>query len=313
MERVDFNGNGDDAAATGCRPPIFVLGVQRSGTTMLRLMLNNHPNIAMPHETAFITQFTSRLQDYGDLQDRRNARRLLDDIAAHPFVVRGDLIPDKKAVFDQPITSYADLIDAIMSEYARFLGKPRWGDKTPGYTPEINILWNLFPDAKLIHLIRDGQGVAISQRRIGWCPNNLHLLADDWRWKTVICHKVGTTLGSDRYLELRYEDLVRDSEGTLRHVCRFIGEAYIETMLRYHEDAMRVVPKESLQWHRNSVRAPDPNKVFAWKRELSPSDRVIYDEVAGDALELFGYERESMRGTVYTKMKKAYYTFCVRW
>jgi len=95
--------------------PFFVLGAQRSGTTMLRLMLNNHPRLAVPHETVYVTQFHRKLQRYGDLAQHANMRTLLDDIAAHPQVVKGRLIDDKEAVLAQDPTTYAELIDAIMT------------------------------------------------------------------------------------------------------------------------------------------------------------------------------------------------------
>jgi hypothetical protein len=295
------------------KQPFFVLGAQRSGTTMLRLMLNSHPNLAIPHETAFMTLFRPKLHEYGDLAHRKNAARLLDDIAEHPLVVRGRHIVDKAAILSHPIANFADLIDAIMSEYAAAQGKSRWGDKTPFYTPDIDVLWQLFPGAKFLHLVRDGRDVALSQRTISWLSTNLQVLAGDWRWKTTVCHKVGAVIGPDQFLEMRYEDLVRDPEGCLRRICQFIEEPFADEMLRYHESAQAVVPTESLQWHRNSVRAPNPGKLFEWKHKLSVSDRIIYEQIAGSALDLFGYEREHLASTLGSRLKNFYYAAVVRW
>src|SRR5688572_22151706 len=100
------------------KPPFFLLGSQRSGTTMLRLMLNNHPNLAIPHESVFITNYFQRLSDYGDLSNRENARRLLDDVCQHPQVRRGKLIFDRDAILDRKIESYRDFVDAIFQTYA---------------------------------------------------------------------------------------------------------------------------------------------------------------------------------------------------
>jgi len=167
-----------------------LLGSQRSGTTMLRLMINNHPNLAVPHETAFMTVFYHKLQEYGDLSKRENAAHLLEDISQYHLVVRGNHITDKSAILSYPISSFSNLINAIMSEYAKAQGKSRWGDKTPYYTPDIDILWQLFPGCKIIHLIRDGRDVLLSQLKINWLSNSVPQLAEDWRWKTTICHKV---------------------------------------------------------------------------------------------------------------------------
>lgn len=295
------------------KPPFFVVGSQRSGTTMLRLMLNQHPNLAVPHETAFITVFFRRLQAYGDLSRRENAARLLDDVAQHPLVVRGGHIPEKEAVLAYPIASFADLVDAILSEYARVRGKARWGDKTPFYTLDVDVLWRLFPGCKIIHLVRDGRDVALSQRRIRWCSKSLPRLAEEWRWKCTVCHKVGSVLGPQHYLELKYEDLVLDPEGCLRVICAFLEEPFVAEMLSYPQTARQVVPGESLQWHGHSVQMPNPNKLFAWKHRLSAADRIIFEQVAGPALDLFGYERERNPSTLGSRLKNLYYSLVVRW
>jgi hypothetical protein len=295
------------------KQPFFILGSQRSGTTMLRLMINNHPNLAVPHETAFMTLFYPRLEDYGDLSQRKNAARLLDDIARHPLVARGGHIADKDAILSYRISNFPDLIEAIMTEYAEARGKLRWGDKTPYYTPDIDILWRLFPDCKFIHLVRDGRDVALSLRNISWSSKSIPRLAEDWRWKTTVCHKVGSVLGPEHFLEMKYEDLVRDSERCLRRICDFLDEPFAPEMLSYHQSARDVVPGESIQWHSNSVRAPNPDKLFAWKRELSLADRIIFEQIAGSALDLFGYEREDHHSSLGSKLKSLYYALIVRW
>lgn len=299
--------------ASSRKTPFFVLGSQRSGTTMLRLMLNQHPHLCVPHETGFMTRFYREQHRYGDLSVPDNAARLLDAIARTPKIAKGGHILDREAILSRPIRAYPDLIDAIMDEYAKAQGKPRWGDKTPFYTLDIDILWTLFPGCKIIHLVRDGRDVLLSQRNISWCSNSVPRLAEDWRWKTTVCHKVGSVLGPAHFLELRYEDLVRDTEGALKAICRFLDEPFAPQMLHYHEHAPGAVPSDSLQWHRNSVKAPDPSKLYAWKRRLSPADRIIFEQNAGPALDLFGYERENHPSTLGSRLKNLYYALVVRW
>src|SRR5215469_8258471 len=116
----------------GDSAPFFVVGAPRSGTTMLRLMLDAHPELAVPFESGFIVDFYRRREEYGNLSLRQNAIRLLHDIGEHPMVRRGGLISDPDAVLEQPVRTYRDLVDAIFRAYARRQGKARWGDKTPG-------------------------------------------------------------------------------------------------------------------------------------------------------------------------------------
>ncbi len=295
------------------KPPFFVLGSQRSGTTMLRLMMNNHPNLAIPHETGFFVQFREAIDQYGDLAVKENAAKLLEDISRHHLVRRGGHITNREAILDHPIRSFPDLIDAILTEYAISHGKQRWGDKTPCYTLYIEVLWKLFPGCKIIHLVRDGRDVALSQRKIEWMSNSLPTLAADWQMKTLICHKVGSVLGKDHFLELKYENLVTDTESTLRSICGFLDEPFTDDMLEYHRNAKAVVPSASLKWHGNSVQAPDPDKLYKWQSKMSKSDRIIFEQVAGQALKLFGYELEGHKSTLASRLKSLYYATVVRW
>jgi len=304
-------GRGWEMAETQ-KPPIFVLGSQRSGTTMLRLMLNNHSRIAIPHESGFITSLFHKLDRFGDLSERGAVERLLEAVAKNPHVARGKLIVDREDVLARPIADYRDFVAAVFQSYAEHTGKPRWGDKTPSYTEEIDVIRRIFPDAKILHIVRDGRDVVVSHKGLSWASGNYLKLVADWRWKVTIAHKVGSVLGDD-FLELRYEDLVRQPEATLRRICDFVGEAYEPEMLNYSETAGDVVPSESLVWHRNSIRPPDPSQLDKWKTALSKAERILFEEIAGDALELFGYERENRAPTLSSRLLKAYYTLIKRY
>jgi hypothetical protein len=300
------------ATARSSATPFFVVGAQRSGTTMLRLMLNNHPRLAVPFESGFIPVFFRRLGEYGNLGEPANATRLLKDICLHPKVEKGKLVPDAEAVLSRRIASYRDLIDAIFSEYAERKGKARWGDKTPAYITEIDILLQIFPGCRLIHMVRDGRDVALSLGGINWGSRHIPSVAEDWRWKTVLAHKIGTVLG-DRFLEVRFEDLIHDTEGELRRICEFLGEAFDPAVLQYAASGETEMPIDSMQWHRTSTRPPDPEKVYEWKRRMPVADRILFEAVAGDALELFGYERERLAPTVGSRIKGLYYAVVQRW
>jgi len=300
------------AAAEASAVPFFVVGAQRSGTTMLRLMLNNHPRLAVPFESGFIPVFFGRLAEYGSLTEPSNAERLLNDICLHPKVDKGGLVPDVAAVLSRRIASYRDLVDAIFREYAKRKGKARWGDKTPAYITEVETIASIFPEARLIHVVRDGRDVALSLGGLNWGSRHIPRIAQDWRWKTVLAHKVGTVLG-DRFLEVRFEDIVRDAEGELRRICEFLGEPFDPAVLAYSASAESEMPPDSMQWHRTSTRPPDPAKVYEWKRRMPIADRILFEAAAGDALELFGYERERLAPTLGSRIKGLYYAVVRRW
>ena len=293
--------------------PFFVVGSQRSGTTMLRLMLNKHPDLCVPHESGFIVEQARQADRFGDLAQADNRARLVDAIAAHRFVVAGKLLPDRDAVLAEPAASYAEVVDAIFRCYARARGKRRWGDKTPDYGQDIGVLWSLFPGAQFIHVVRDGRDVALSLRTLSWGSRNMIGLARDWAWKTIVPHKVGAALGPRHYMEIRYEDLVREPEAGLRRICAFLGERYDPAMLSYAEDAAKEVPAGSLQWHRTSVSPPDKARAEAWRTRMSVADRAIFEEHAAEALALFGYELERHPPSWGTRLRKLRYLLVNRW
>lgn len=294
------------------QPPFFVVGAQRSGTTMLRLMLNKHPEVSVPFESGFIVDFFRVGQAYGDLAHEDNARRLLLDIAAHPLVRKGALVPSPDAVLRYPIRCYRDVVDAIFRVHALGQGKQRWGDKTPSYVTEVDTLRAIFPHCKIVHLVRDGRDVAISNRNVEWGIRSLPRAAADWRWKTLLAHKVGSVLGPD-YLMVRYEDLVAQPEASLRRIAEFLGIEYTPAMLDYPDGGAAQMPLESMRWHRNSIRAPDVALVGQWKRAMARSDRIIFEQCAGDALKTFGYELEGRSSTLGSRLRNLYFATMMRY
>jgi hypothetical protein len=286
--------------------PFFIVGAQRSGTTLLRLMLNCHTRLCVPFESVFITEFFHRLSEFKELAEPTNCRRLLNEIATHRFVLKGELLPDPEAVLAQSPQTYAELVDAIFSVLAHREQKVRWGDKTPSYVTEIDTLWQLFPGAKFIHLVRDGRDVALSLRRVAWGNKHLPRAAEDWRRKTELAHKMGAMI-PENFFEVRYEDLIQNTGQVLKSICEFLSEPYEAAMLSYHERAREFMPENSLQWHHTSVSPIDANKVYEWKGLMPNTDRAIFESIAGSSLKLFGYETEDRPATLATRVRKLRY------
>jgi len=286
--------------------PFFVVGAQRSGTTMLRLMLNAHSRLCVPFESRFIPDFHRRLAAFGDLSKLDNQRALLDAIAEDAFVRKGRLIPDKDAVLAHKPQDYAQLVHGIFAALAESEGKARWGDKTPSYVLDMDTLWTLFPGCRFIHLVRDGRDVALSMRSVSWGSPDLLRVAQDWRWKVTMGRKMGHMVPG-HYLEIHFEDLVAEPRATLRRVCEFIGERFEDSMLDYPDTAVGAMPASSLVWHRSSVRHPDVEKVGVWRSHMTRTDQAIFDGAAGEALSAFGYPRTGAQRSLATRLRFARY------
>ena len=136
--------------------PLILLGVSRSGTTLLRVILDRSPGVAIPDESFFVPLLARRHRG------RVDAGRFLDDLGRLPVLADWGLRPGDVAPLLSWDLTTGDAIAAIFEAYALKAGKPRWGDKTPMYMRHLPLLENLFPDAVYVHLIRDGRDVALS-------------------------------------------------------------------------------------------------------------------------------------------------------
>jgi hypothetical protein len=200
----------------------------------------------------------------------------------------------------------------VLRVYARSRGKPRFGVKTPSYASEIDSIHSILPRSRIIHIVRDGRDVAVSNRGVSWGSSHVVRVARDWRWQVLVGRKLGNMLGS-QYLEIRYEDLVHSPERELARACEFLDVPFDRSMLDYHETAAGEMPADSLRWHGASVSAPDQRKAGAWRHALSVADQLLFEEAAGDALDLFGYPRANAKAGLALPLKRAYYAVVKRW
>jgi hypothetical protein len=224
------------------RPPIFIVGCQRSGTTLLRLILDSHPHISCGPETRFLRSFKAITRDEWD---------------------RMSLYGFPKQYWHDRVASF---FDSFQSEYAHSRGKSRWADKTPLYAVELDYIFELFPDAQVIHVIRDGRDVVASHRdTFGYWS----AVKATVKWKRYIdfARSVGKSCGEGQYCEVRYEDLVRNTEAVLRRLLAFLGEPWDPCVLDYDNAPHDVLER----YQRHTAR----------RREAAKADSAIYNHRVG--------------------------------
>lgn len=274
------------------RNPFFILGCGRSGTTLLRLMLDSHRDLTIPGESHFITRLWERrhaYQDKGKLQSERLARSILESTHFKRWSIPTELVWQKIAGKE---ATFANVISAIFEAYAEASQKLRWGDKTPIYVRRIPVLLELFPDAQFIHIIRDGRNVAMSYLSVPWGPRNIWSAAWKWQFDVSRGMRDGRPLGMHRYREVRYEDLILKPEITLRELCLFIGADYDPAMLEYHRTAdRRLHAGPGGERFHMSVTRPPTRGLREWRADMRTSDIMNFESIAGSLLEKLGYER----------------------
>jgi hypothetical protein len=282
-----------------------VVGAPRSGTTLLRLMLDSHPELAIPPETGFLSA-AGRLRGTGDgLRERffRTVTAFPPEAPAWPdFGIPADDFREALEAIE-PFTASAGF-RAFYRLYAARHGKPRWGDKTPIYCLHVDLIRRVLPEARFIHIIRDGRDVALSLREQWFSPGrDMATLAK--YWARFVVRARGAGLGRADYLEIRYEDLVREPGPVLARTCRFLELDWDPAMLAHHtraaarldEHTGRIAPdgtqlvtrERRLRQQESTLRAPDPERVGGWRTAMLPEERAAFQRVAGKLLRELGY------------------------
>jgi hypothetical protein len=279
--------------------PIFIVGCPRSGTTLLRNLLRSHPHITFPRESHFIPSF---YRAYGDPLDEREALEVANRILALSWFKRWqlDLTPDRFS----GCRSFRAIVETLFDAWARKEGKPRWGDKTPHYVTEIPTLLELFPEAKIIHIYRDGRDVALSWLRARLEPGNLYMAARLWRTAVAAARRVGAVAPAETFLEVRYETLLAELPETMRGICEFVGEPFCEEVLR--PSPLGPAPGDR-RVRSVSTTVVVPSNVAKWKSKMSAGTRAFFESVAGDMLDELGYPTGSRRRRI-TGVERVFWT-----
>lgn len=286
-------------------PPLIVLGVSRSGTTLLRVVLDRSAGIAIPDESFFVPLLARRQGRTLDVE------RFLDDVARIPTIrdwglSSGDVAPRLEAGMPT-----GDAIAAIFEAYADRAGKPRWGDKTPMYMRHLPLLERLFPDARYVHLLRDGRDAALSFLEMPqgtftrtWAhPRTAGRFACLWRKEVSAARALGRRVGTGRYHEVRYEALVSRPEHVVREICAFAEIPFDPAMLDYAGSV-----DVSAKPHQQRLLRPPTTGVRSWREDMSAADTAAFERVAGDLLEELGYEVVSPdRGGMRAALAKGAY------
>jgi hypothetical protein len=276
--------------------PIFVLGCGRSGTTLLRLMLNSHPRIAIPGETWYFPELHAereRVADWPEAEWRDRLTEKLTGLSVFPELGITQMVL-REQLESLSRDDWPSVVASVNLAFAHAEGKPRWGDKTPGYVRCLPVLKALFPAAAILHVIRDGRDVALSflEQRFG--PTGILEGADYWRADVELGRLDGPRLFGNTYHEVRYEELVADPARVLAEVCTAIGESYDPAMLEYHGSAHRYLNDEQ-RWHDRTKSAPDQKRTERWRTEMKRDDEALFELAAGRLLETLGYPRTRHR------------------
>ena len=273
--------------------PFFIVGSERSGTTLLMAILGHHTRLAVPEVTWYYPRFRAFLHTYGDLEPPANFRTLVAEmifglktpffgLGLNPASIVDELIEQTCA------NTFAGAYAAILRLYARAVGKPRWGEKTPHNLFYVREILADFPDARFVHLVRDGRDVAVEQLRSAFGPRNVYAAALIWRRTQEVAARWRAELSPERWLDVRYEELAARPEEVVREVTRFLSEDYQPAVLDFHrgEVAQR---RARTRDHRPLGRPVSTDYVGIYQRHLGLHDQAVFNHIAGETLRRSGY------------------------
>jgi hypothetical protein len=278
--------------------PIFMLGAERSGTTLVMAMLACHPRIAVPEVVWYYPRFRPYLFTYGDLSKDENLRTLADEMVFGLKTPFWGMPVNVRTIVDEIMSdlkerSFAGIYCAMIERFARTSGdKPRWGEKTPHNLFFVKEILEDFPNAQLICITRDGRDTAADYLDSSFGPTNVFAAAESWALCQNAVKPWRKSLRSSQWLDLKYEDLVTDPKGVLLRTCDFLGEDYAPEMLGFFEtDLAR--NRGATKDHAPLGHAVSDRYVGIYKSQLSLRDQRIFAWVAGRELEEAGYAVEA--------------------
>lgn len=273
-------------------PYVFIVGSPRSGTTMLRRMINAHPQIQITRETHWVPRVYERRRGVdadgfvtGDIVEQLFKQRRFSQMKISRERLR-EFLADRERVH------YSTLVTHVFDRYGKRKGKLLVGDKTPTYVRKLPTLFELWPQTRVVHLIRDGRDVWLSMRNwrmahkaagkfATWQIDPLVTTALWWKALVMMGRRDGARVGQDQYVEIEYSRLVAEPECCCRRLARYLGIPADARMQRYYEGRTKAEPNLST----NAAWLPPTPGRRDWRTEMDMADLERFEAAAGNLLD----------------------------
>jgi hypothetical protein len=275
--------------------PIFIIGTQRSGSNLLRLMLNQLNEIASPHPPHILDRISPLIDYYGELSIEQNFRQLALDVCQlvelNPVPWEGVTLNLDDVISRCRNNSLAALHGAVYDICAESWGARTWCCKSLENIKYVDDIENYFEAPRYIYLYRDGRDVALSFRKAVVGEKHMYNIAKGWAQTQAIGLSLKENIDASRFFAVSYEDLTNDTEASAQRLCEFLGVAYSHQMLEFHRsDEARRAAESSTLWNR-LTKPVMKNNTRKFLHETSQEDITIFESVAGHVLDHLGYER----------------------
>lgn len=296
--------------------PFFIVGTERSGSNLLRLILDSHPRIVIPHPPHVMRYFSPLVAHYGDLHDPQRFRALVDDVLAlvHAHIHPWPSVPNAEAVIARCEQRDLLAVYGAVHELARDAsGKARWGCKSTFMMHHADAVLERWPDARLLWLYRDPRDVAASSRESVFSTFHPAYTARLWSGQQTLGLAVERAHPANT-LRIRYESLVAAPELEVRRICEFLGEEFHPKMLQWFKGAEAKRSAGLSESWSNTAAPMREDRLERWRRDLAVADVKAVESIAGVTMAALDYERvtpaSSAAATGFTELR---WWFVDRW
>ena len=294
------------------KSPIFIIGANRSGTTLLRLILNGHSQIAIPDELEY---FQSKMAgvDIRLWQNPPISKSHYQVFISEFLKSKSEVLPEidlkqlESKIVRYNLMNFREPYRLTMETWAKHYGKQRWGEKTPVNGLYIDILLEMFPDAKFLQIIRDPRAVVSSMNQ-----DNFTCYSNDSTINSLNLQK--QIKATNNFLEelvpktqkmtIKYEDLVINPKNTIVKICEFLEESFEENLLNFHLNSHLFMKKQAMNQYNKLATQPISGLNFCkWKQKLSSHDISIIESICSKYMKTYGYFPDGKALNVYQKSK----------
>jgi hypothetical protein len=270
--------------------PIFIVGVGRSGTSLLQSMLASHSEVSFLPETAFIRRYIvkNKLQKCIAKLGIINAQKMIKEDKVLSRINFEIPTPSENSCSAADFDYYVSLQQYGMTEG----GKIRFGDKDPRLIEYLSTLYSYFPNAYVVNIVRDPRDVLSSKKKAAWSAGRSTMFyAFANRVQLRIARNLGSKLFGKRYIEIVYEDLIRDPETQLKSLCFKLELSYEESLLDFGKQAKKLVSKAEESWKKETFGPLLSDNADKWKKQLSLKEVALTELSCSDAFKIGGYNR----------------------
>jgi len=252
-----------------------IVGVGRSGTSLLMTALDSHPKLALPPETQFVWRHVARWPK-ATLAQTRTRVATETNFARLGFDLDSFFAPFTSG---REVFSNARAYRRIFELWAERTGTTRIGDKSPKNIEYLPLIKHIFPEAKVIHLIRDPRDVFLSRTKAKWSAGRSRLAqALAYRAQFDLARRIGPRLFGESYLEVHYEEILTNPHAELSRICRLLGVPFDPKMLDREKSARTHVFREEIEWKQTVLGPLLTENRDKWRKELAPEDVAFIED-----------------------------------